>query len=89
MRSSYNYPNNQEAIDSLLRCMKTDVYLNYSRGTKSIIDQLYNHYIKDPQCDIVKLKKFIEFSDKLDRSRKQKLEDYIPQVARAISPYRD
>jgi hypothetical protein len=36
-----------------------------------------------------KMKKFIEFNDKLDNSRKHRLEDYIPQVARAISPYRD
>ena len=89
LQSAYNYPNNQEAVESLLQCKKTNTYLNYSRGTKSIVDQLYNHYAKDPQCDISKLKKFIEFNDKLDVSRKHQLEDYIPQLAKSISPYRD
>ena len=87
--SAYNYPNNQEALESLSQCKRTNTYLNYSRGTKSIVDQLYDHYAVDPQFDIVKLKKFIEFNDKLDGSRKHKLEDYIPRLARAISPYRD
>ena len=89
IQSAYNYPNNQEAVESLSRCKQTEVYYNYSRGTGSIVDQLYDHYIKDPQCDVDKMKKFIEFNDKLDNSRKHRLEDYIPQVARAISPYRD
>lgn len=89
IQSAYNYPNNQEALDSLQKCKKTNTYLNYSRGTKSIVDQLSNHYAQDPHCDVDKIKKFIEFNDKLDASRKHKLQDYIPQLARAISPYRD
>lgn len=89
LQSAYNYPNNQEAVDSLLRCKKTEAYYNYSRGTGSIVDQLYDYYSKDPPVKISMIKKFIEFNDKLDASRKHRLEDYIPQVARAISPYRD
>lgn len=89
IQSSYNYPNNQQAIASLALCKKTQAYYNYSKGTGSIIDQLYHHYISDPKCDITKLKKFITFNDKLDMSRKMRLEDYIPELAREISPYRN
>lgn len=89
IQSSYNYPNNYEAVESLIQCKQTEVYYNYSRGSGSIIDQLYDHYIKDPACDIMKLKKFIQFNDKLDASRKHQLKDFIPELARAIFPYRN
>lgn len=85
IQSAYNYPNNQAAVESLAQCKKTNAYLNYSRGIKSIVDQLYDHYAGDPECDLDKLKKFAEFNLALDQSRKHKLEDYIPNLAQELS----
>ena len=83
IQSPYNHPNIQLALASLEKCKKTNAYLNYSRGTKSIIDTLYKHYANDPTCDIEKLGKFFEFNDKLDQSRNSKLIDYIPELEEA------
>lgn len=81
LQSPYNHPNVKMAMESLDKCKKTKAYYNYARGTKSIIDVLYEHYSSNPQCDWKKLKKFFEFNDSLDRSRNSRLEDYIPELA--------
>lgn len=83
IQSPFNHPSANLVTVSLEKCKLTNVYHNYSRGTKSIIDTLYDHYQNNPVCDITKLKKFFEFNDKLDQSRNHKLADYIPELERA------
>ncbi len=84
LQSAYNHPNTELVLESLSRCKKTNAYVNYSRGTKSIIDQLWNYYVADPTCNFKKLEKFAEFNSKLDQSRKHKLEDYIPELSKEL-----
>jgi hypothetical protein len=84
LQSAYNHPDTKLALESLERCKKTNAYVNYSRGTKSIIDQLHQHYAGDPKCDFEKLKQFSEFNSKLDLSRGHKLEDYIPELSKEL-----
>ena len=79
----YGFENPLQREEIKEKCKKTNAYLNYSRGTKSIIDTLYKHYANDPTCDIEKLGKFFEFNDKLDQSRNSKLIDYIPELEEA------
>jgi sulfatase maturation enzyme AslB (radical SAM superfamily) len=84
IQSPYNHPNIELALESLEKCKMTSAYFNYSRGTKSIIDQLYDHYNSNPQCNLVKLEKFAKFNELLDQSRKHKLEDYIPELSKEL-----
>jgi pyruvate-formate lyase-activating enzyme len=83
IQSPYNHPNTELALASLEKCKKTNAYFDYSRGTKSIIDSLYDHYASRPAYDVEKLRKFFEFNDKLDQSRGHKLIDYIPELEQA------
>ena len=83
IQSPYNHPNVELALESLEKCKKTNAYFNFSRGTKSIVDNLYDHYANSPTCDLEKLRKFFEFNDKLDQSRNSKLVDYIPELEEA------
>lgn len=80
IQSPYNHPNTELVLASLEKCKKTNAYFDYSRGTKSIVDKLYDHYANNPVCDVEKLRKFFEFNDKLDQSRGHKLIDYIPEL---------
>lgn len=77
----YNFPYPEMVLDSLHRCTKTRVYHANGRSTKSLIDSMISIY-SDPnyRCDLIKLKKFFEFNDKLDTSRNSRLEDYIPEL---------
>jgi hypothetical protein len=84
LQSAYNHPNTKLALESLERCKKTNAYVNYSRGTKSIVDQLWAHYVTNPVCDFEKLERFAEFNLRLDQSRKHKLEDYIPELSKEL-----
>lgn len=84
IQSPYNHPNTKMISTVLQNCKSTKAYVNYSRGTKSIIDQLYAHYSKNLPCDMLKLKKFYEFNNLLDQSRNHKLEDYIPELSHEL-----
>jgi molybdenum cofactor biosynthesis enzyme MoaA len=81
IQSPFNHPDTQLVLESLNRCKQTKVYVNYSRGTKSIIDQLHEHYSNRPSHDPQKLQAFFAFNRQLDQSRNQKLSDYIPELA--------
>lgn len=77
--SPFNYPDKQSVIDNLLpvrnlNCYKNDYILS------NFIDKLIEHYQTDFQVDLVKLSKFFEFNDLLDRSRNVKLINYIPEL---------
>lgn len=79
-QSAYNHPNHELVLASLEKCKQTSVYHADGKSNKTGIDSLYNHYATNPQCDLVLLKKFFEFNDKLDQSRNVKLVDYIPEL---------
>jgi len=80
--SPFLCPDTELALYSLERCKKTKSYLNYSRGTKSIIDEVHNFYQNPHVIDYPRLKEFFEFNNKLDQSRNQKLADFVPELAR-------
>jgi molybdenum cofactor biosynthesis enzyme MoaA len=84
IQSPYNHPNAKLAMSALEKCKQTKAYLNYSRGTKSIVDRLYHHYSNNPITDLDKLKKFASFNKKLDVSRSHDLEDYIPELSKEL-----
>ena len=82
MLSGFNFPNAELALEQLrpittLNCYKNDNLL------KSFIDTLIAHYQTQPQPDLVALKLFFEFNDKLDASRNVRLADYIPELEAA------
>ena len=76
----FNRPDHKSCIESLTRAKNTNVYYNYSRGTKSIIDTMLLHYSKNPKLDEERFNKFFRYNDTLDRSRKSNLNDYLPAL---------
>lgn len=80
MQSAFNHPNHELVLDSLEKCKKTKVYYSDGKSNKSGIDGMYNHYSKNPKCDLILLKEFFDFNDKLDKSRNVRLIDYIPEL---------
>lgn len=79
-QSAFNHPNSALVVESMERCMNTNVYRADGKSTKSGIDSLHKHYSNSPQCDLTLLKKFFEFNDKLDQIRNISLRDYIPEL---------
>ena len=57
-----------------LTCYKNDPLL------MSFVDGLITHFGNTNLIDIIRLKKFFEFNDKLDNSREIQLKDYIPEL---------
>ena len=79
MLSPIRFPNAKLALERvlpirLLKCYHNDPLL------ASTIEGLINHYEKELDPDIIRLRQFFEFNDKLDRSRNVKLVDYIPEL---------
>jgi sulfatase maturation enzyme AslB (radical SAM superfamily) len=84
-QSCYNHPLKELVIESMLRCQQTSIYHSNGKSCKTSIDSIYNHYINDPICDMEQLKNFFDYNDQLDRARKSKLADYIPELEQARS----
>lgn len=83
IQSPFNHPARELVLASLERCRQTKVYYNYSRGTKSILDNLYDHYKNQSNTtDFLKLQEFFNFNKKLDLSRNQNLNDVLPELAK-------
>jgi sulfatase maturation enzyme AslB (radical SAM superfamily) len=82
-QSAYNHPNNKLVVESMLKCMQTSVYHSNGKSCKSAVDSLYNHYIKNPECNLDNLRDFFNYNDQLDRARGTKLADYIPELEAA------
>jgi len=78
--SAYAHPDPISCVESLEKVKKTQKYLTDGRGGRSIIDSLLNHYYKNPKPDLVKLKSFYNFNDKLDKKRSTLLKDYLPEL---------
>jgi sulfatase maturation enzyme AslB (radical SAM superfamily) len=76
----FSHPDAEACVRSLERVKKTNKYQTDGRGTQSIIDSMYDHYIQNPQPDLDKLRRFFEFNDKLDQKRGIRLADYIPEL---------
>jgi MoaA/NifB/PqqE/SkfB family radical SAM enzyme len=79
-QSPYNHPNAELCLESLSKCRQTKMYLSDGKSNKTAIDSLYDHYSKNPTCDLASLKKFFDYNDQLDRARNSKLCDYIPEL---------
>jgi len=77
--SSYNCPTIDTVVSMLLKIKQLDTYKN-NVTINSQIDSYYTHYTSSPEINLEKLKKFFEYSDKLDQSRNVKLKDYIPEL---------
>jgi uncharacterized Fe-S cluster-containing radical SAM superfamily protein len=75
--SPYLYPNRDSARESLLKVQKTNCYHNDPLFASSIDG--YLRYFSDRYMPI-NLSDFFEFNDKLDRSRRIHLADYIPEL---------
>ena len=79
-QSALNHPNSKLVLDSMKRCMQTNVYLADGKSTTTGINSLYNYYSKNPQCNLDHLKEFFDFNDQLDHARNSRLSDYIPEL---------
>jgi sulfatase maturation enzyme AslB (radical SAM superfamily) len=79
-QSAFNHPNAELVVDSMKRCMKTNIYHSDGKSLASGINSLYHHYSKNPKFDKQLLKEFFVFNDKLDQVRNVKLIDYIPEL---------
>lgn len=79
-QSAYNHPNHDMVIQSMDRCKKTKMYYTDGKSNKTAIDSLYDYYSQEPKCNLVALKQFFLYNDKLDRARNSRLGDYIPEL---------
>lgn len=79
-QSALNHPNSELVVKSMQRCKQTSIYYSNGKSNKTMIDSLYDHYSSDPKCDLVALKDFFVYNDKLDEIRNVKLKDYIPEL---------
>lgn len=82
-QTAYNHPFPDLVVKSMERCRKTKMYYSDGKSNKTCIDSLYDHYSKNPQCDLKLLRSFFTYNDQLDHARGVKLEDYIPELAAA------
>lgn len=78
--SPFNHVDTDKVLRSLELAKTTKCYWHSERGTKSMIDALYQHYASSHKIDNDKLTKFFYYNDALDRFRKSKLSDYIPDL---------
>ena len=80
--SALNFPYAELIADRLksiqnLNCYKNDKLLS------SFIDSMIQHYAAQPVLDLVLLKQFFDFNDRLDQSRNIRLADHIPELEQA------
>ena len=79
--SPFNRPDTELILSSLEKAKSSKCYYHQERGSKPLVDALYNHYSKDPKVDRQKLIDFFHYNDTLDQHRNAKLSDYIPELA--------
>jgi pyruvate-formate lyase-activating enzyme len=78
----WHNPLKQQVLESMYRCRETKVYYNGGRNTNNLVDEVVSRveqYDYDPSI----LKQFFDYNDNLDRARKSKLVDYIPELDQA------
>ena len=79
LHSAFKSPLPEQVLKSLERCKQTSVYFNDGKDCQSGIDAFYKHY-QNYEVDLVNLKKFFHWNDTMDRVRKIRLKDYIPDL---------
>jgi uncharacterized radical SAM superfamily Fe-S cluster-containing enzyme len=79
-QSAFNHPYPELVLESMKRCKETKVYYSDGKSNKSCIDSLYNHYSKNPVCDLDSLREFFTYNDRLDEVRGVRLGDFIPEL---------
>lgn len=84
----FNHPRPDLVVQSMLKCQQTKMYYMNGRSIKTMVDLMLNYY-SDPsyKVDVPLLRQFYDHNDKLDKSRKSRLEDYIPELAEARKIY--
>jgi hypothetical protein len=80
--SPFNHPDTELVLASLKKAKSSKCYYHQERGSKPMIDGLYDHYSSDPKLDVEKLKNFFYYNDTLDKHRGSSLAEYIPQLER-------
>lgn len=78
--SPFNHPDTEAVLSSLKKAKSSKSYYHQERGSKPLVDALYDHYSSDPKIDVEKLKNFFYYNDMLDKHRGSKLNDYIPEL---------
>jgi sulfatase maturation enzyme AslB (radical SAM superfamily) len=78
--SAWNHPDTFCVLKSLEKAKNTKCYYHQERGAKTIVDALYQYYIKKPKFDKLKLSNFFYYNDTLDKARGSKLINYIPKL---------
>lgn len=74
----WNFPDKQLALKNLNKIKTLKTY-QQNQIFKSRIDGIITQ-LENTNVDLIKLKEFFEFNDKLDQSRGIKLADYIPEL---------
>jgi hypothetical protein len=77
--SPFLFPEYKLILSSLVNIVNLNCYKN-DPLLMSFVDGLITHFSNTNLIDIVRLKKFFEFNDKLDQSRNIQLKDYIPEL---------
>ena len=78
--SPFNHPDTEAVLSSLKKAKSSKSYYHQERGSKPLVDALYDHYSSNPKIDVEKLKNFFYYNDMLDKHRGSKLNDYIPEL---------
>lgn len=81
LTTPFHFPIPTLVLESMERCMKTNVYYSDAKACKTAIDSLYTHYTNF-EPDLEHLSKFFEWNDIMDNARNIKMEDYIPELAK-------
>jgi hypothetical protein len=67
----------------MLKCQQTSIYHSNGKSCKTSIDSILHHYSNSPVCNLKELKDFFNYNDQLDRVRRTRLEDFIPELEAA------
>jgi len=78
----WHNPLKQQVLESMYRCRETKVYYNCGRNTNNLVDEVISRH-EQYDHDKSILKQFFEYNDNLDRARKSRLVDYIPELEQA------
>ena len=80
----WHNPLKEQVLESMYRCRETKVNYNNGRNTNNLVEEVISRH-QNHEYDPKILTRFFEYNDKLDESRGSKLEDYIPELAKARS----
>ena len=80
LHSAFRSPLPKEVIASMERCQKTRLYWSDGKDCRSGIDSILEHYKYGYEVDLEHLKKFFDWNDMMDKVRKIKMKDYIPEL---------